>query len=177
MRPLKTPHREIRKSKILVFLLGAGFQLFLIGPSFIHAQKVPSDAVKIVIDGKQYASILEYRRQKIKSVLTRALSADDLQMFTEEDLCGIVKEIRKQQAANSTNPKPDEPENPRPDIPKDDQQGLGKSALDPGHSQKQEMSDNYQNEREGAEPVVLDPDKVRNIIIEPKMGSEGIFQD
>ena len=103
--------------KLYFLLIGFGFYFFFIGLSVTHAQQIPSNAVEIIIDGKQYGSIHEYRREQIKNVLIRALAADDLQVFTEEELFDIIKDVRKQQTTDVPNAETDKASNPLPDPP------------------------------------------------------------
>ena len=101
--------------KLYFLLIGFGLHIFFIGLSLTHAQQIPSNAVEIIMDGKQYGSIHEYRREQIKNVLINALAADDLQAFTEEELFDIIKDVRKQQTADVPTEEADKTKKSSPD--------------------------------------------------------------
>lgn len=157
--------------------MGISFQFFFIGSALTHAQQVPSDAVEIIVDGKRYESIRAYRRHRIKDILTSALAADNFQMFTGKELCEVIKEIRGQQTADVSFTEPGKPANLQPNTQQQDQRGTEENALDLGSSQLQEMLDGYFRERAEADPLLLNSDKVKSIIIEPKTESEVILSD
>jgi len=163
--------------KFYFLLMWTGLYVFFIGLSSIYAQQISSDAVEIVIDGKRYGSIQDYRRHQIKDALSNMLSVSDLGIFTEEELCGIIKEIRKQKISDVSSAGPKRPENLQSDAQLQDQRSVAEDALDLSPSQMQDMLDRYFKEHKELDPILLDPDKVKNIMIEPKSESETIPQN
>jgi len=163
--------------KLYFLLTGFGFTIFLSGLSLTYAQQIPSNAVEVIVGGKQYGSIHEYRLEQIKNVLINALAAEDLQVITEEELVNIIKDIRKQQAADvptaDTEKVPDSPL----DSFRQNQQSNNEDALDPNTSQMEEMLKDYLNKHQDVDPVIIDPDKVKSIIIKPKVESKDTLLD
>ena len=147
------------------------------GLSLTHAQQNPSKAVEIFIDGNQYGSIHEYRLEQIKNVLIHALAADDLQAFTEEELFDIIKDVRKQQTASVPTAETDKSPNFPPDSFQQNQQSKEKVVFDPNSSQLKEMLKDYLNEHKDVNPVIIDPEKVKSIMIEPKVEPKDALLD
>jgi len=143
----------------------------------IYAQEVPSDTVEIIVGGERYESILAYQREQIKNILLNALAAYDLQMFTEEELCGVIRKVRNQKIADTSSIEPNELRHSQSDTQKQDQRNSEKDTLDPGLSQMKEMLKDYLREHGDTDPVLLDPDKVKNVIIEPKAESGTSLSD
>jgi len=79
---------------------------FLLSTTPLLYAENPSKAVEIIIEGKQFGSIIEYKREQIKNILTRALSSLDLHDFSEEELFEILVEVRTQQTAKKPPDKP-----------------------------------------------------------------------
>lgn len=142
----------------------------------IITQKVYSGDVEIVIDGKKYESIQDYRRQHVKDVLVSALSAGDLEMFTESELCEIIKEIRTSEISDTPDIEPDEYKGLQ-SVDQKYESSTEEEALDLNPSQMQDMLDSYFLEHKDLDPVLLDPDKVKSITIEPKSPIKEIPQN
>jgi len=162
--------------KFYFLIIGISFQFFFIGSTLAHAQQVPSDAVEIIVDGKRYESIRAYRRDQIKDILTNALAVDNLQMFTEGELCELIKEVRSQQTADMSFTESGKPANLKSNIHQQEMDIEG-NTLDLSSSQLQEMLDGYFRGHAEADPILPNSDKVKNIIIEPKAESEAILSD
>ena len=163
--------------KFAFLLIWAGTIVFLIGTSSLYAQQIPPDVIEIVVDGKRYRSIQDYRRDRIKDVLSDTLSESDLEMFTSEELCGIIKEIREQKISDVSSTIPKKLENLQSDARQQSRHNVKEDVLDLSPSQMQDMLDRYYKEHKELDPILLDPEKVKNIIIEPKSGSETIPQN
>ncbi len=163
--------------KFAFLLLWAGLTVFFIGSSSLYAQQIPPNAIEIVVDGKRYRSIQDYRRDRIKDVLSDTLSASDLGMFTSEELCGIIKEIREQKISDVSSTTPKKLENLQSNAKQQSQHSVKEDVLDLSPSQMQDMLDRYFREHKELDPILLDPEKVKNIMIEPKSGSETILQN
>jgi len=155
--------------KLNFLLTGVGFTIFFIGLSLTHAQQIPSNNdVEVIAGGKRHGSIHEYRLEQIKDVLMNALAAKDLQAFTEEELFDIIKDIRKQQAADVPTADTEKAPNSPPDSFRQNQKSNKEDALDPKSSQMEEMLKDYLDEHQDVDPVIIDPDKVKSIMIKPK---------
>jgi len=163
--------------KFYYLIIGIGFQFFFIGSAFTHAQEVPSDAVEIIVDGKRYESIRAYRRDQIKDILTNALAAENLHMFTEKELCEMIKEVRSQQTADSSSTEPAKPAKVQYNTQQQDQMDIDGNTLDLSSSQLQDMLDGYFREHVEADPAPLNPDKVKSSTIELKAESEPVSSD
>jgi len=134
---------------IIFFVFAAAFMA--------QAQEDPSDTVEIVIHGKKYDSIKDYRREQIKNVLLKALSSHDLREFSEDELYDIIKEVRQQQGNDASSTDSQKSQTGQED------------AHDLSASQMQEMLKEYLDEHKDAGPLFIDPEKVKDIII----GSQG----
>jgi len=154
-----------------------GFLIYFIGLSLTHAQQIPSNAIEIIIDGKQYGSVHEYRRERIKIILIKALAADDLQAFTEEELFDIMKEVREQQTADMLTAETDKAANSLPDLLQQNQQSNEEDILDLNYSQMEEMLKDYLNKHQDADPVIIDSNKVKSIMIKPKADPKDTLLD
>ena len=163
--------------KFSLLLIWAGAIVFFIGSSSLYAQQISPDAIEVVVDGKRYRSIQDYRRDRIKDVLSDTLSESDLGMFTSEELCGIIKEIREQKISDVSSTIPKKLENLQSDARQQSRHNVKEDVLDLSPSQMQDMLDRYYKEHKELDPILLDPEKVKNIIIEPKSGSETIPQN
>jgi len=164
--------------KLNFLLTGAGFTIFFIGLSLTHAQQVPSNNdVEIFVGGKYHGSIHEYRLEQIKDVLMNALAAKDLQAFTEDELFDIIKDIREQQAADVPTVDAGKESNFPPDSFRQNQKSNKEDAIDPNSSQMEEMLKDYLNEHQDVDPVIIDPDKVRSIMIKPKVKPKDTLLD
>ena len=163
--------------KFAFLLIWAGTTVFLIGTSSLYAQQISPDAIEVVVDGKRYRSIQDYRRDRIKDVLSDTLSTSDLEMFTSEELCGIIKEIREQKFPDVPSVIPKKLENLQFDARQQSRHNVKEDVLDLSPSQMQDMLDRYFKEHKELDPILFDPEKVKNIIIEPKSGSETIPQN
>jgi len=163
--------------KFCFLIVGISFQIFFIGIALTHAQQVSSDTVEIIADGERYGSIRAYRRQQIKDILTNALSVDNLQMFTEEELCEMIKEVRSQQNTDTPSKKPGNSTDIKPDIQQQDQEIIEENALDLSSSELQEMLDGYFKAHVETDQSLLNSSKIKSIIIEPEAESEAIYSD
>lgn len=131
-------------------------------------QKVTS--VEIVADGKKYNSLRDYRLEQITKILNRALSASDLKEFTNDELLAVLTEVRKLQNIPSP-PKPlPESSDPIETQPNQSPQ-LNSSAdrQDTVQGQMEEMLEKYHKTHKYVNPLTIDPNKVKSIIIQPKL--------
>jgi len=163
--------------KFHFLIMGISFQILFIGSTFTHAQQVPSNSIEIIVDGKRYESIRAYRRHQVKDILANTLAVDKLQMFSEKELCEMIKEVRSQQTANTSSPAPVKPANLQPKTQQQDQGGIEGSTLDLSSTELQEMLDGYFKEYKETDPSLNKSDKEKIIIIEPKADSEAIYSD
>jgi len=170
-------YRGNKKVKLYFLIIGFGFYIFFIGLSLTHAQQNPSNAVEIIIGGKQYGSIHEYRREQIKNVLINVLEKNDLQAFTEEELFDIIKDVRKQQTADVPTAEANKVTNSPPNSFQLDQQSNEEDVLDANSFQMEETLKDYLNEHKDVNPVIIDPDKVKTIMIKSKTESKDILLD
>jgi len=153
------------RKQISIFLICIYFGGY--GACIVCAQ-APSDKVEIIINGKQFDSILEYKREQIKIILDRALSSVNLHEFSDEELSEIITEVRKEQTAETLPDKSSEPEGHQVD---------NGDAVVLSADQMQEMLRLYLKEHKEATPLDFDPDKVKNILIEPNDSSEDLLSD
>jgi len=173
-RKIKTSKKN--KQVMRYFLvLGIGFYMCLGGLSVTFAQQVPLNNVEIIVDEKRYESIHDYRRQQIKDALVNVLAAEKLQLFTEEELYEIIREVRNQQETERTLQKSDGFKNLLSDAQQQDQQASEENPLELSPSEMQEMLDSYYEDYEQAAPLLLDPNKVKSIIIEPSEADSEIM--
>ncbi len=132
-------------------------------PAFAGEQ--PFAAVEVVIDGHRYDSMAAYQHEQIKRALKRVLSAYNLSKFREEELYAIIKEVRDEQrtASQKMIDGKDEPSKGhlRESGPKQ-----GAENLSP--TQMEDMLKDYFRKHKRAEPLSIDADKVKNIIIDPE---------
>jgi len=153
--------------KLIVLIVGIGIYGIFVGTPLSYAKQASSDVVEIIVDGKRYGSMHEYRLKQIENILMNALATDDLQVFTEEELYKVIKRVRDQQASDTLSMGSGESSDLQPDA---QQQNSGKNTLDADSSQMQKMLKSYYKEHKEVSPVLFDPQKVKSIIIEPKKG-------
>lgn len=134
----------------------------------VYAQQASSDDVEMIMDGKRYGSIHEYRLTQIKNILISALSADNLQAFTDDELCEVIKEVRDQQISGKSSSEVAPHSNLETFIQEQDRQSGENGTLDLDSAQMQEMLQSYYEEHEESDPILIDPKKVKSILIEPK---------
>lgn len=159
----------MRQAKYFLIILWIGFCVFFSNVSIAGDPSDSSEAVEVIVQGKRYKSILAYKREQTRSNLTRILSSENLREFSEEELCNIIKEVRKRQTADSL---PQETlESTDSDDFRDlplDQEIIEEDTPNLGVSEMKEMLREYLQEHKEADPVLLDPDKVKSIIVEPQ---------
>ena len=155
---------------LLILWIGSG--VLLSGLSIADDQELSSDPMEIIAQGKQYKSIRAYKQEQIKSALERTLSSYDLMKFSEDELYGIMKEVRKQQAGSSSLMEDLESVGQSDSGLLEDQRTVEGNSKDPGVSQMQEMLRQYRREHKSSGRVFLDPDKVKSIIIKPQKKPE-----
>lgn len=163
--------------KFYFLVVGISFQIFFMGIAMTHAQQVPSDNIEIIVDGERYGSIRAYRRHQIKDILTNALSVNNLRMFTEKELCEMIKEIHVQQTADTPSTKPGNSADLKPDTQQRDQEDIEENALDLSSFELQEMLDGYFKAQVESDRSLLNSSKMKTIIIEPESGSETMYSD
>lgn len=143
-------------------ILGAGLWFFL--SNGVRAEE-PSEGIEILMNGKQYKTIREYKLEQIKTALHRALAAYNLREFSEDELVQALKDVRKQQLntpAQESQPTQQNLERPSLNNQAAEEDASGMSAL-----QMQEMLKDYLTEHDTATPLIVDPGKVKSIIIKP----------
>ncbi len=133
--------------------------IFFIFPSGVHAQPPDSASptVEVVIDGKEYASVHAYKREKLKARLKTALIPTDWREFNDRELCVIIEELS--QSKNAAGPAQKPAENDTPMKPNEE------NAV---HEQMQEMLQDFLATHDDVQPVEVDPAKVKTILIQPK---------
>lgn len=146
----------MKKISYTFVILGAIVSVFASRMSAAQDQQDVSGNVQIDIQGKRYESMHAYRREQIKEILLNTLSSRDLKEFSEDELWDILKEVSKQKVANKLSPE---------DSKLTSQPTTGEDARDLGAPQMQEMFESYMKEHKEIEPLVVDPDKVKNVII------------
>jgi len=161
--------------KLYFLFLGFGLSIFF-GSSYGHANHPPDDSVDIIVGGKQYKSIKEYQREKVKRALVYTFEGIDLRAFSEAEIFQIMREVLKGQVIKPPIEQTNEfianlPEN------EPDRKNVKKDVLDLNPAEMQEMLDSYLKEHKEISPIFLDPSKVKSIIIAPKAESETITTD
>jgi hypothetical protein len=157
----------VRNISIYLLVLGVGICLSADRLLATEDQEDFADAVEVVIQGRKYKSIREYKRQQIKSTLKKSLSSFNLKEFSEDELLEIMTEVRKEQPSTRSSG------NRAKLSESSDEQSLknhweaAREAEDRKTSQMVEMLKQYQRDHEDARPISIDPDKVRSIIIKP----------
>lgn len=141
-------------------------------------QRPSSESIELIIQGKRYKSIRDYKREQIKDMLNRSLSSFNLSEFSEDELYEIMREVRKQQTGKSPLIKDVE----LSDLLSDqevlqDKQIVTQDAQDTNASQMQDMLDQYRSKHKGTGHLYIDPGKVKSIIIKPEEHSEDIPKD
>ncbi len=131
--------------------------ILFIFPSGVHAQPpgTASPSIEVVIDGKGYASVHAYQREKLKARLKTALTPTDWREFSDQELCAIIEELS--QSKNEAGP--NSTENDTPMNPNEE------NAV---HEQMQEMLQDFLETHDDVQPVEVDPSKVKTILIQPK---------
>jgi hypothetical protein len=155
-----------------------GFLTFLVGLGFLLSDRVwaeetrpvggsVSPGIEILIDGKKYNTIHEYKLQKIKIVLQKALAAYNLQGFSEDELIQVVKEVRAQQLENYSFQKMSEPARKNLENPSLDDQTVAEDVSDVTVLEMREMLQDYLKEHDASKPLTVDFNKLKTIIIKP----------
>lgn len=130
--------------------------------SAVDAGEKSSSGVEVVIGGKSYVSTQAYKRDKIKTILSRDLSPNILNEFTNKEILEIIKEVRRMDFQRGSLPGAFLEEVEFGTLPATgDDRDLGSLEME-------RMLDKYQNEHKGSDPVTIDPDKLKYIIIETK---------
>jgi hypothetical protein len=133
----------------------------------LSAGGISSNDVEVVMDGKRYKSSHDYKREKIKTVFLRVLTPNVLQDFKDEEIFEIIAEVRKSHLEGDPVLQKSETENQHSGGSSATLTPLIKDVPDSSTSEMQKMLNLYQREHTGAVPIVIDPDKVKNVIIEP----------
>ena len=156
-----------------------GLVLGVLFSSLSSAQdpSTPSDSIEVIIQGRQYKSIRDYKREQIKNTLKRTLSSHNLMEFSEDELYEIMKEVRKQQAAGGFSAKNLRPVGRSIWSASKNLRAVEEDALDLDASQMQEMLKKYRKEHKGVGNLFLDPDKVKSIIINSQKKPEDTLAD
>ena len=113
--------------------------------------------VEIFIQGKKYTSLRDYKRHQINISLREALSTGNFKDFSFDELCEILKEVRESKLTEA------EPENA---VMQEKPRAERMESLAPGVNQMQDMLEEYLQEHEEAEPILMDPQKVKSVIIQ-----------
>ena len=140
----------------------------MMGPWIAYAAQDPSRDIEIVADGKKYGSLLEYKREQIKQSLKMILFSVDLRQFSEKELCDLLIEIQKEQAADLRLEAATTSAGDKPGEASQDRKLAEEDARDVSPSQMRGMLDEYLENHEYADTPDFDPRKVKNIIIAPK---------
>lgn len=130
----------------------------------------PLKPVKVIVNGKTHASVLEYRREKLERLLHKALADQKFRDFSEDELCGMIKSVRDQQVSVTPSSQSEETTDTAPLM-------NTRFFSEPAVLQTQEireMLDEYQQGHSGTKPLAIDPTKVKNVIISPDPVVEGI---
>lgn len=138
----------------------------MVGP--LRAGEAPNEEVEVLIEGKRYRSSRDYKREKFKDALAHQLSESILRDFSDDEILEIIAEIRKSHQDGKSLPplsqaETQDPANPSLTLPPDIA-----DDPDPDGSEMQKMLNKYKQEHAGADAVILNPEKVRNIFIPPK---------
>ena len=144
---------------------------------FGNCSQNPSDDIEIIIEGKRYKSIREYKRQKIKNNLKEIFSSSSSQEFSKEELFEIIQEVLNPLKNGATPLEDSEPQDQPAAAPPKDPSSVKDDAQNLSMDQLQEMLDEYKKEHQGAGNLIIDPNKVKNIIIEPKTESQDTLLD
>ena len=147
------------------------FWVVLLRPFVVSSQNSPSN-IEIIIEGKRYLSIHEYQREKIREDLSQLLSTKNLSEFSDEEILSIIQEVRNSKNRGDLPSQSSTLENPQKPMSLEDKPLGEDNAPDLDGSQMMEMLDKYQVGHKGAVPFVLKPDKMKNIIIQPKSSAD-----
>jgi hypothetical protein len=82
--------------RVLTFnalILGIVLSMFPAGLLLAEEQSSSAKAIEILVQGKKYKSIREYKREQIKAAFEGILSSRDFEEFGEDELTAIIKEI------------------------------------------------------------------------------------
>ena len=155
----------MKRIQLYFLIIGVGFLFFPNGLVLAQDQKTSSDPVEVVIQGKQYKSIRAYKRNQIKETLERALSSYNLREFSEDELSEIINDVRKQQTKDRPTEKGLKSNSQQVKDSSRIQRTVESEETDPSISQMQELIENYQKQHKNAGQLLIDPGKVKDIII------------
>lgn len=160
------------------YFLAALF-IFVNGLSMARAgdERASGDAVEVVVQGRQYPSMRAYKREQIKAALQRVFSSQDLGAFSEDELCEIIKDVRQQQTAGGSSKEPSGTAARSPDETPQGQEAAEGSGRGLSDSQMREMLKDYLREHTDAGTLLIDPGKVKDMIIGPAGQPEDIPQE
>ena len=136
--------------------------------SLLGSEEAPDGEVEILIEGKRYQSTRDYKREKFKEALSQQLSENILRDFSDDEILDIIADIRASHQTEKSIPplpqaSPQDLITPSTTLPVDTAESPGSDG-----SEMQNMLKKYQLDHAEAETVTIDPDKVKNIFIQPK---------
>jgi len=123
--------------KLYFLLFGLGL-FAIVGPVYCHAYQPPNDSVEIIVKGKQYKSIKEYQREKVKRALAYTFEEFDLRAFSEAEIFEIIREVLKGQTMMLPIDRPNEIITHHSEA-EFDRKNIKKDALDLNPAEMQEM--------------------------------------
>ncbi len=164
------------KYLVILILMGIGVG---ISPLVISAQvsggetspqKDEKKSVEIIIDGKEYASLEEYKIARFKNLLKESFPDyynDDLNIFfgnlvknfssvklaaiEKDDLQKIIKQFQDQDTAEPTTGRANDAQRPPDDL-----------------TEMKELLKEYQSTHQNSPPIEIDSKKIKTIIVAPK---------
>lgn len=134
----------------------------------LGAEEVPNEGVEILIEGKRYRSSHDYQRGKLKDALSNYLSESILHDFNDDEILDVITEIRQSHQAGKSVSHPPEAAthdvaDPSLTLPPD-----VTANPEPDGSEMQKMLKQYRQEHAEADTVTINPEKVKDIFIQPK---------
>ena len=161
--------------KLYFLLFGLGLSA-IVGVVYCHANQPSNDSVEVIVGGKQYKSIKEYQREKVKQALAYTFEEIDLRIFSEAEIFEIMREILKGQAIKPSIEQLNDiiVHHSEDEL---DKENVKKDALDLNPAEMQEMLNEYLKGHTEISPILIDPNKVKSIIIEPKAESKTVISD
>jgi len=128
------------------------------------------DPVEFIVRGKQYESLKGYKHDQLREALIRILASKNLLEFTEDELYQIIKETRQRQKNGEI---PDKSLDLFDKELNDLFQQLNHEkkvveSEDYSSEQMQEMLDGYLRGHENIDEILIDPKKMKSIMIDPQ---------
>ena len=124
-------------------------------PSLVFAEDV-----EVLVNGKTYPSMREYKKAQLKAHLSELLSYSSLKDFSDEELLEIIRGVRLIKSSHPNSLDKSSNNTATQAISKDEP-----DAQDDQNQMKEMLSD-YMREHKGVKPVPLDQQKIKSIIIQ-----------